>query len=267
MNVGANDLGAGLPFIQEMQQAADFPFISANIRLANQDQLLFEPDMILDVPGLKVGFVGITTGDKRLKDFAFADPVEAAQQAVGAIRDKVDLIFLLANVDDRMETQLTEDVKGIDFLVRSKTGSLYRNPKERNKVVVIRPGKQGKYAGILKVQKSDPQKKLNNVSPQYTRIKFADNRLRAMARGLDDGKTLEEHYANDEKRLQLIQRLRQEKATNQKLIKELKNSYYFEAIPLNAKIADTPDVAAIVADFMPDDTPQPVKGKLPVKEK
>ncbi len=56
-----------------------------------------------------------------------------------------------------------------------------------------------------------------------------------MAKDLDEGETLEAHYADDEKRLQLISRLRAERQTNVDLIKTLKISYYLEAIPLNEK--------------------------------
>lgn len=252
MNIGANDLAAGGDFILGLQEQADFPFISANILNAESEKAMFEPSAIIEVNGLKLGFVGVSTGDKKIKDFTFTDPVEAANQAIIKIKDKVDFVFLLANVDDHMENKLAQEVGDIDFLIRSKTGSLYRNPKEQNGVVVIRNGKQGKYAGVLKIKRFDDVSKLTNVSAQNKRIKFAENRLNAMSKGLDDGKSLEEHYAEDAKRLQLITRLREEQKTNADLIRNLKNSYYFEAIPLNEKIEDTPEVAQIVAEFMPE---------------
>jgi len=253
MNVGSNDLAGDLDYIMEMQKLADFPFISANIRSTASDKLLFEPYVIINTPDQKLGFVGISSGDRRLKSFSFDDPVEIAQKSIDKIKDQVDLVFLMANVDDKTERELTAEVKGFDFLLRSKTGSLQRNPREQDGKIVIKIGKQGKYAGVLKIRNVDDVSKMKNVSSQYSRIKFADNRLNAMAKGLEEGQTLEEHFANDEARMKLITRLRNEKKTNADLIKQLKNSYYLEAIALNAKIEDTPEVAAVVKDYMPEE--------------
>jgi len=251
LNVGGHDLAAGSDFVLGLSREANFPFISANILGAESKQTLFPPSAIIETHDRKLGFVGVSTGDKRLKDFEFTDPVEAANRAISEIKDKVDLIFLMANVDDTTEKLLAKEVKDIDFLIRSNTGSLQRNPTELDDVVIIRIGKQGKYAGVLHVRSVDKVSKLKNVSSQYTRINFSDNRLAAMAKELDEGVTLEAYYADDEKRLQLISRLRAERQTNVDLIKTLKNSYYLEAIPLNEKVEDTPEVAAIVADYMP----------------
>jgi len=251
MNVGMNDLAAGLDFITEMQAKANFPFLSSNILHAETQKPLFQASAIIETPDLKLGLVGVTIGDKRLKEFTFANPIESAQKEINAIKDQVDLIFLLANVDDVMEKDLMNVLEGIDFLVRSKTGAVNRNPKEQNGVVLIRNGNQGKYAGVLQIRKVDDTNKLTNVSAQHTRIDFADKRLASMAEVLEEGQALEQYYAGDDKRLELINRLKDEKNHNEDLIKKLKNSYYFEAIALDDKVPDTPEVAPIVAKYMP----------------
>ncbi|MBC8191825.1 MAG: hypothetical protein H8E18_05570 [FCB group bacterium] len=262
MNVGTNDLAAGLDFILEMEQKANFPFISANTKDANTDKFLFEPYTIIKTHDQTLGFVGITKGDNRVKEFAFSDPIEAAQKSIDEIKDKVDLVILMANVDEKLEKALTAEVEGIDFLIRSKSGSLQRNPRQQDGTTIIRIGKQGKYAGILRIRNVDNVSQMKNVSSQYTRIKFADNRLKAMTKGLEEGVTLEEHFADDENRLKLISRLRNERETNVELIKKLKNSYYLEPIALNEKIEDTPEVAEIVKDYMPEEKEQVKKVKV-----
>jgi 2',3'-cyclic-nucleotide 2'-phosphodiesterase (5'-nucleotidase family) len=259
LNIGTNDLAAGLDFILEMEKMANFPFISANTKDASTDKFLFKPYFILETHDQKLGFVGITKGDNRVKEFVFSDPVEAAQKSIDEIKDKVDLVFLMANGDDKLEKQLTAEVTDIDFLIRSKTGSLQRNPRQEDGTTIIRIGKQGKYAGVLRIRNVDNVSQMKNVSSQYTRIKFSDNRLKAMTKGLEDGVTLEEHYADDENRLKLITRLRDERKTNVDLIKKLKNSYYLEPIALNEKIEDSPEVAAVVKDYMPEENDEAKK--------
>jgi len=252
MNIGTNDLAGGLEFIKQMEDLADFPFVSANIRSKNTEQHLFEPYTIIRTHDQNLGFIGVAREDGRLRDFIFDDPVESAQKVIDQIKDEVDLIFVMANVDEKTERLLTAKLKDVDFVLRSKTGSLQRIPRQQGGTTVIRIGKQGKYAGILRIRNVDPVSQMKNVSSQYTRIKFADNRLMAMSKSLEEGVTLEEHYADDENRLKLISRLKEEKQTNYDLIKKLKNSYYLEPIALNDKIEDTPEIAAIVKDYMPE---------------
>ena len=261
MNVGSKDLAAGPDYIKSLQSQADFPFISANIQLVGSSDLLFAPSAILKTPELKLGFVGISSADPKLKEFAFADPLEAATKAITELSGKVDLVFLLANVDDQTEEQLIKEVKGIDFLIRSHTGRRYQKPKEENGIITIRNGNQGKYAGVLEVKMQDPKAQLKDISAQMKRIDFANSRLNAMKQGLEEGVSLEEHFADDSKRLELINRLKSERADNEELITKLNNTYYFNPVALDEKIEDTPEVAALVADFMVDHTVDKAKAK------
>jgi len=254
LNVGSKDLANGLAFIQELQQAANFPFISANISLAGNSDLLFAPSAIIETHDMKLGFVGVSTGNSRVKDFKFSDPVLAAQKAIEQIKSQVDLVILLANVDDPTERELLSKVEGVDFLIRSQTARRYQKPKLENNIVVIRNGNQGKYAGVLQVKIDKLDGPLKDISAQQKRIKFADNRLNAMRTNIEEGVSLEQHYAGDEKRLELITRLRSERADNVNLISKLSNTYYFDPIALDEKIADTPEVAEIVREFMVDHT-------------
>jgi 2',3'-cyclic-nucleotide 2'-phosphodiesterase (5'-nucleotidase family) len=267
LNVGAKDLAGGLSLIQEFQQQANFPFISANIRAADQDQLLFPATTVVETPDKKIGFIGVTSGNPRLRDFDFDDPVEAASKAIQKLKGQVDVVVILANVDDATEKLLYENLSGVDFLIRSQTARRYQAPKMENGIVVIRNGNQGKYAGVLDVKLSDPAGGMKDISAQMKRIKFADSRLDAMLKGVPEGVALEDHYAADEKRLQLITRLKSERADNEDLIKKLGNTYYFNPVALDDKVADTPEVAEIVAEYMVDHTVEKGKGVKPKAEK
>jgi len=254
MNIGSKDLAAGYDFIMSLDQQAQFPFISANAMQKGSSDLMFPAYQVIETHDQTLGFVGVTIGDRRLKEFEFSDPVEAAQNTINEIREQVDLVFLMANVDDKTEKMLIEKVEGVDFILRSKSPSLQRNPKQIDGKTVIRIGKQGKYAGVLRIRNVDDVSQMKNVSSQYSRIKFADNRLNAMRKGLEEGVSLEAHFADDENRLKLISRLKKEKESNESLIRKLKNSYFLEPIALNEKIPDTPEVAEIVKAYMPEET-------------
>jgi len=252
LNVGVNDLGAGMAFIKELEGISQFPFISSNIMLASTGKPAFQSNLIIESGDLKLGFVGISIGNKRAKEFTYKDPVESAKQAVKDIANKVDLVFLMANVDDATEKKIIDEVKGVDFVIRSNSRSLYRNPKEYDNTVVIRNSIQGKYAGLLKIKRTDEEQKMTNLSQQYARIKFTQNRLKSMSANLKNGETLEDHFASDAKRLNLIKNLRAETKKNEDQIVSIQNSFFFEAIPLNDKVVDAENIAVIVEEFMPE---------------
>ena len=57
---GSKDFAAGLAFVQEMQNLANFPFISANIFDINGDRI-FDPYTIIEIDGLSLGIVGLAS--------------------------------------------------------------------------------------------------------------------------------------------------------------------------------------------------------------
>ncbi len=57
---GAKDFAAGLNFVQNMQEQADFPFISANIQDINGNRI-FDPYIIVDTDDISVGIIGLAS--------------------------------------------------------------------------------------------------------------------------------------------------------------------------------------------------------------
>ena len=58
--MGHYELAAGLPFLKKMDTECDIPFISANLRDAGTGELLFDPYVIIERTGLKIGIIGVT---------------------------------------------------------------------------------------------------------------------------------------------------------------------------------------------------------------
>ena len=253
-NVGVNDLAYGKEYIKKLEQLAEYPFVSANILDATTKDTLFQRSVILETPDLTLGIVGVTNGDGRQKEFIFSDPVVAARKEVDRISSRVDMVILLANVNDLYETRLANEVAGVDFLIRSHTARVNRTPQKIENTVIIRNGNRGKYAGIHHISKPEEVGGMQDVSRQRSRIRFTENRLKSLAKEVPEGVSLEEFYQADSARLVLIQRLRNEQKNNLEAMTKLGNGFYFEALALDEKIADDPEIEPLVAAFV---TPQP----------
>lgn len=254
MNIGSYDLAYGKDFIMQLVAVADFPMISANTRDADSKDLLFEPTYILNTEDMSIGFIGVTNGNTRQSEFLFSDPVAAVVEQIAELKGQVDLIVVLANVVDNYESRLANEVEGIDFLIRSNTGRVNRVPQKVNQTHIIRNGNRGKYAGVLHIIHPDPVAQLRDVSQHLSRISFTENRLEAMARDIPEDMTLEEYYQGDATKMELILKLKKEKQDKLELIERQTNRFSYEAVALDTKVADDPEILPLVIDYYADGT-------------
>ena len=98
LNIGSKDLLAGVDFVRELEQSADFPFVSANIIDKESGELLFESYVVVERGGLTVGITGITSKiPDVIGNVSLIDPVEAADEALASLEKKSDYQIVLFN--------------------------------------------------------------------------------------------------------------------------------------------------------------------------
>lgn len=92
--IGNHEFNYGIPFMRSALSGARFPFLAANIYLADTDSLAFPPYVIREVGGVRVGVIGFTTPGVAIWDRAnvegqlrFEDIVEAARRWVPRLRE------------------------------------------------------------------------------------------------------------------------------------------------------------------------------------
>ncbi len=242
-NVGANDLALGAGFIQKMRREADFPFLSANILDRRTGELVFRPYKIIKTPAAKIGFIGVTKANARVNSvYKFDDPVRAAQPIIDKIRSKVDIIILLASVEDGELGRMTASLKGVDFAVSSRSFRLTNQPKTRNGIVILQSGTRGKYAGVLHIKRTNKVATMENFSTEISQLNFTQERLDQLAKAVPKGMTSDEYYADDGAKKQLLQTLNARKIKLENLMHAAQNSFWFAPVALDKTITDDPDV-------------------------
>lgn len=248
MNVGRNDLALGAEFITHIQSTAKFPMISANIISLKSGQPAFEPYFILETPDLKIGLIGVTLPNPNAStDYKFNDPLTSAQGAIDAIKSDVDVVIVLASLEDSQIPNFVAGVKGADFVVSSRSFRVSSQPKtDANGVTLIQNGTRGKYAGILHVKRSDKVGTLRNLSPERNQLSFTYDRLEDLEKPVPPGMTVDEYYQDDGAKTQLLGTLRNQKQQREKIINESKNNFWFIPIALSADVVDDPDILLMV---------------------
>ncbi len=139
---GNHEFDYGMDRFMELVSKAEFPFISCNFR--KEGELVFEPYLIKEVNGKKIGFVGVTTPrtivtstpvyfqdedgnfiyDFMGKDKSGQEVYDAVQKAVDSAREEgADYVFVMAHLGNEEECEpwtyadLLSHTSGIDGLL------------------------------------------------------------------------------------------------------------------------------------------------------
>jgi 2',3'-cyclic-nucleotide 2'-phosphodiesterase / 3'-nucleotidase len=157
MTVGNHEYNFGLKVLEKARREANFPWISANTYRKGTDQTYYEPYVVKEVSGARVGILGLTTAGvpfwENTENYAgleFREPVSEAKKWVAALREKerVDLVVISMHMglerdlrtgemraglvpNENAALHIAEQVPGVDVILMGHTHrdepSLYVN--------------------------------------------------------------------------------------------------------------------------------------------
>ncbi len=103
MTLGNHEYNFGENLITRLQTLADFPILAANVSRLDGTMAAL-PYTIINRAGLRIGIVGITNPNaprwdgEKVDSFSFAPVGPATKKVVDIIKDKVDLVVVVAHV-------------------------------------------------------------------------------------------------------------------------------------------------------------------------
>src|SRR5262245_16566155 len=172
VNVGPSDLLYGVETLQETAKKAGFALLSSNILKKSTGKLLFEPSVVREYQGVRVGFLGfvaenssLATANPESDDFAIADVESTLNILLPKVRKKADVIVVFGHMGARISQKLADEVKGIDVIVTGADPMVNSKPvevgnEEIGHTLVCSAGERGKYIGALSLIVSDKGKVL-----------------------------------------------------------------------------------------------------------
>ena len=200
-NVGDRDLALGVDVLRKLAKQAKFPFVSSNIVDATTSKPVFEPRVVLDKAGVKIGVIGLVRkgfpGEDRIaKDngIRILPPVEAARAQVEALRKKgVGVIIALAQLTQDEMADLAEKVPDIDVILGSDTQQLLQFPRQVGHTFLTDVLNKGKYLGVLTLLVHKGDRNPVFVDPNHKanlerRVRELEARLKARQQMLDRAK-------------------------------------------------------------------------------
>ena len=154
--IGDDDLALGKEFVLEISKKANFPLLSSNLMDGGSGKLLFQPYVIREINGLRIGIFSLLgpeaflgESDIRRKGLTIRTPVEVAQTMVKELQPRSDLIILLSHLGYQKDMKLAQTVQGIHFIVGGHTGMNLSYPPLIKNTLILQTAPKGMYAGRL----------------------------------------------------------------------------------------------------------------------
>jgi 5'-nucleotidase len=133
---GERDLSLGVPLLARVLREAKVPTVSANLVDA-EGRLLFQPDVVVDAAGVKIGIFGVTAAPSADADMWRAwgavarEPIAAARAEVTSLRQRgARIVVALVHVGGPSDSQkVIAAVPGIDWVVLGHSGRNLETPE------------------------------------------------------------------------------------------------------------------------------------------
>ncbi len=166
MVLGDHEFEKSYEILKGQLKLAAFPFISANVKTTN-GQNLCEPYIIKNFKGFKVAIFGLTLKEtdimvnpNNIKNILFEDEIEVAKKLVPELKKKADIIIALVHMGIKEYSEegsmiLAKHVNGIDLIIDGHSHTVLNEPIYINKTPIVQAGFWGMYLGkaILTIEK------------------------------------------------------------------------------------------------------------------
>jgi 2',3'-cyclic-nucleotide 2'-phosphodiesterase (5'-nucleotidase family) len=147
--VGNHDFDHGPANTQARREESNFPWLSANAKVADQSLTPIQPfdGYIIkeNALGQKIGFIALTqtppaTGTKNIIGMRFEDPVAHAQQLIAELRDDVNLLVLVSHNGHDWDTANAKFFAGADLILGAHSHTSLSKPQVEAGIPIIQVG-------------------------------------------------------------------------------------------------------------------------------
>ena len=181
MVLGDQDFRLGLDVLRQRTEEAEFSILSANVVMAETDQLFATPYVIKEIGDHKVAIIGLTNQEAASAaggTIVVLDPLEALKDYVAQVSEEADVVIVLSHLGTVMDLQLAGEVQGIDLIVGGQSRDVLDPPlwDEPSSTVIAQAGYQGQRIGVVSLE-IDSQGKVAGHEGQVVVLtkEFADD--------------------------------------------------------------------------------------------
>ncbi|PYY27794.1 5'-nucleotidase C-terminal domain-containing protein [Paenibacillus illinoisensis] len=158
---GNHEFNYGSKHLVELADMMNFPMLSANVKKEDGTRL-FDPYLIKEVDGVKIGIIALTTPEtmyktnpKNVEGLDITDPAAEAKILVNEIRSKVDVVVVLGHLgQDASSTdtsfKVVKEVPGIDVFIDGHSHTILQDGLvSDNGTLIASAGEYTNFVGVI----------------------------------------------------------------------------------------------------------------------
>lgn len=166
MTVGNHEFDFGASNLFEIQKKLNYPMLAANV--SKDGQQVFEPYIIKELAGVKVGIFGLATPETaykthpdNVKGYVFENIIKSAQKTVDQLKneEKVDIVILMAHLGlyegDDTSDLVAQNVEGIDLIIDGHSHTTLEAGIVENGALIVSTGNSLKNIGQVVLSLED----------------------------------------------------------------------------------------------------------------
>lgn len=160
MTPGNWEYGFGPDALRARVAEMTFPVIACNLLDAASGERLFEPSVVHELGGVRVGFVGLTSPiiPEMSPHFAaglrFPDPHTTLPRCVARLRHEqgAELVVAVSHLGFAQDVALARAVDGLDVILSGHTHNRLTRPAQVGRTLIIQSGFSGSFLGRLDLE-------------------------------------------------------------------------------------------------------------------
>lgn len=138
---------------------ASFPCLSANLRPVKPGKPVpAKPYVTFEREGVRIGVLGLTVPCiteqmlvRKISDYYFIPPSDAAEEVIAELRPNCDLIIALTHIGIKQDRELAEKVSGIDVILGGHTHTVTADPERVGDTWILHHGFFVHYVGRVDI--------------------------------------------------------------------------------------------------------------------
>lgn len=178
VGLGEKDLAFGVAYLRKAADQHHLKFVCTNALDDRSRELLFDPYLIAEKQGVRVGFLAVVSPERHViapvesdlldKKIRLEDPSEAIRKFLPELRKKTDLVVLLAHTGIETAKFLAQDVP-VDVVIVGHYPAILEQPERLGDVVFTMAGSHSDRFGTLDLTLG-PEGKIKDVAGDAVRL-------------------------------------------------------------------------------------------------
>ncbi len=158
--IGNHELGFTIDAFKKLDNLANFPFLSCNLRYLSDEKLIGIPYIIKEINGIKIGILGVTSytvllnvHKNDLGNIIYEEAESTIKKYMAEIKNEgIDYLILLSHLGIEEDREIAEKIDGIDVIIGSHSHTFIHEAEIINDTKIVQAGRYSEAMGRIELE-------------------------------------------------------------------------------------------------------------------